>query len=75
MHGSRKYRPGTGVGGGGGGGLWWVGGCGGWGVQAHPPQVFLVINLIYDSFQRKLLFSKTPEGVPTFSGGGGGVQV
>ena len=39
---------------------------GGRGVQAHPPQVFLVLNLIY----RSPMGSKTPEGVQHFFLGG-----
>ena len=48
-----------------------VGGAGG-GVQAHPPQVFSAVNLIYSSFLKKaIIFQDSREG-PTFSGGGGG---
>ena len=46
---------------------------GGWGgVQAHPPQVFSVINLTYGSFLKKtIIFQDSREG-STFSGWGGG---
>ena len=49
-----------------------VGGAGG-SVQAHLPQVFLVINLIYGSFfKENYNFSRLQRGSNFSRGGGGG---
>ena len=48
-------------------------GGGGGGVQALPPQVFSIINLIYDLrffLKKTIIFQDSREG-PTFSGEGG----
>ena len=65
--------PGNIVGRAGGGG-----GGGGGGVQAHPQQVFSVINLIYGSFKETCIgnsisaFLRLQRGSNIFRGGGGG---